>query len=47
VLVAGDPEQAAYRDRSANGIPLPAGLVKVLRVLADGCGAKYLLEESP
>jgi LDH2 family malate/lactate/ureidoglycolate dehydrogenase len=46
VLVAGDPEQAAYADRTANGIPLPGALAAVLRDLADGCGAEYLLESA-
>ncbi|MFZ5556454.1 MAG: Ldh family oxidoreductase [Pseudomonadota bacterium] len=46
VLVAGDPEQAAYADRTANGIPLPAALDRILRDLAAGCGAEYLLGEA-
>lgn len=46
VLVAGDPEAAAYAERTANGIPLPAGLAKILRDLAADCGAPDLLEQA-
>ncbi len=46
VRVAGDPETEAYADRAANGIPLPPGLATILRELAAGCGAAYLLEGS-
>jgi LDH2 family malate/lactate/ureidoglycolate dehydrogenase len=43
VLVAGDPERAAYDERLRNGIPLPRTLLDQIRELAAGCGAPYLL----
>ncbi len=45
VLVAGDPEQAAHADRSKNGIPIARALASVIRDIARGCGAPFLLGE--
>lgn len=44
VLSPGDPEARAFADRSANGIPMPATLMKQVRDIAAGCEAAWLLE---
>ncbi|MBM3860422.1 MAG: Ldh family oxidoreductase [Verrucomicrobia bacterium] len=44
VLVAGDPERAAYAERSRSGIPLSRGVVEDLRAVCRACGAPFLLE---
>ena len=38
VLVAGDPEERAERERSAGGIPLPDALVATLEALSGELG---------
>jgi LDH2 family malate/lactate/ureidoglycolate dehydrogenase len=38
VLVAGDPEQRAERERGAGGIPLPDALVTKLEALSGELG---------
>lgn len=43
VLVAGDPEHEAYRERSANGIPLHQTLVDSMRDKAREVGAEVLI----
>jgi len=44
VLVAGDPEQACYAERSVRGIPVPLALAHKIRDLCETSGAPYLLE---
>jgi LDH2 family malate/lactate/ureidoglycolate dehydrogenase len=44
VLVPGEPEQKALAERSRNGIPIPPALVAQLRIIAQQCGAAWLLE---
>ena len=43
VLVPGDPERAARKDREANGIPIPETLAAKIREIAAAAGAPYLL----
>jgi hypothetical protein len=43
VLVPGDTEAAAMRQRLAEGVPLPDPLVQQLRQIATRCGAPVLL----
>jgi len=43
VLVAGDPEQGCFAQRSREGIPVSDELKATLRKLADGCGADWVL----
>lgn len=44
VLVAGDPENACYAERTAQGIPLPDTLLAQLRQVAEGLGIPFLLD---
>jgi LDH2 family malate/lactate/ureidoglycolate dehydrogenase len=44
VLVAGDPERAAYESRLESGIPLSRSLFEDLREIARDCGAPFLLD---
>jgi len=44
VLVPGDPERAQFAKRSAEGIPVPAKLVDLVRAIAGRAGAPFLLE---
>jgi LDH2 family malate/lactate/ureidoglycolate dehydrogenase len=44
VLVAGDPEYAAFEDRRARGIPLARPVVEDLRWVCHSCGADFLLD---
>jgi LDH2 family malate/lactate/ureidoglycolate dehydrogenase len=44
VLVHGDPEQAAMRERAEHGIPVPDALVAAVRQIAADCGAPWLLD---
>ena len=44
--VPGDIEQAAFEDRSRNGVPLPAGTVAKLRAAADRFGLQLPAELS-
>jgi LDH2 family malate/lactate/ureidoglycolate dehydrogenase len=44
VLVAGDPEQACFAQRSRDGIPLSNELSAMLRTLADACAAEWVLD---
>ncbi len=46
VLVAGDPEQAAYAERSKNGIPITPALAGLVRDIAAECGAPFVLEDA-
>jgi LDH2 family malate/lactate/ureidoglycolate dehydrogenase len=43
VLVAGDPELAAMKDRLVNGIPVPDMLIVQLKAIAAGSGAPWLI----
>jgi LDH2 family malate/lactate/ureidoglycolate dehydrogenase len=45
VLVAGDPEAAAFERRRREGIPVPDHLVASVRTIATAAGAPFLLEE--
>jgi len=40
VLVHGDPERAAMKERERNGIPVPDALAAQLRAIAKSCGAE-------
>ena len=44
VLVPGDPEIAAEREREVAGIPISRKLAAMIRDVAERCGARYLLE---
>ena len=44
VLVPGDPEIAAERERQVAGIPVSRKLAAMIRDVAQRCGARYLLE---
>lgn len=46
VLVAGDPERAAYAERSKSGIPVTGRLADEIKDVARECNAPYLLEGS-
>jgi LDH2 family malate/lactate/ureidoglycolate dehydrogenase len=46
VLVAGDPEDRAERERSAGGIPLPAALVAKLEALSGELGVPVSASDS-
>lgn len=43
VLVAGDPELAAMKDRLVNGVPVPDMLIVQLKAIAVGSGAPWLI----
>jgi LDH2 family malate/lactate/ureidoglycolate dehydrogenase len=43
VLVAGDPENAAYRERTELGIPITESLLGEIREVCDSCGAPFIL----
>jgi LDH2 family malate/lactate/ureidoglycolate dehydrogenase len=43
VLVAGDPEMAARRQRLETGIPIPDDLMTQVRVVAERAGAEFVL----
>ncbi|MBM3570800.1 MAG: Ldh family oxidoreductase [Alphaproteobacteria bacterium] len=43
VLVAGDPEDAAYATRSRNGIPMTAALYEEVRAVARHANAEFVL----
>src|SRR5207247_10706087 len=45
VLVAGEPEQACYAERSQKGIPISSELAQEIRRIADNCGAPYVIGE--
>ena len=44
VLVAGDPEHAAYVERSRSGIPLSRSLVEEIRAICKACNVPFTLE---
>lgn len=44
VLVAGDPERAAYAERSQSGIPLSRSVVEDIRFVARESGVPFLLD---
>lgn len=46
VLVAGDPEEVARRERSRTGIPLSRHVFEDLRHLSSESGAEFLLERA-
>ncbi len=46
VLVAGDPEHAARRERLRTGIPMTETLFEEIRAVATGSGAPFLLEQA-
>ena len=43
VLVAGDPENAAYKERTKNGIPLTDALIAEIRQVCASCRAEFIL----
>ena len=43
VLVAGDPENAAYKERTKNGIPVTDSLVAEIREVCESCRAEFIL----
>lgn len=43
VLVAGDPEFAAYKERTQNGIPVTEALVEEIRDVCKTCQANFIL----
>lgn len=45
VLVPGDPEAAAREERSANGIPLSAGLLAAIAEIAAAAKADFVLDD--
>lgn len=47
VLVHGDPEEAARRERTRSGIPVPDSLIELLRRLARDCNAPDLIGAAP
>ncbi len=44
VLVAGDPERAAYAERSGSGIRLSRSVIEDLRTVARGSGVPFVLD---
>ena len=44
VLVAGDPERAAFEERRRLGVPLSRSVVEDVRAIARACGAPFLLD---
>ena len=46
VLVPGDPEHAARRERLSTGIPMTETLFEEIRAVAAGSGAPFLLEQA-
>ncbi len=43
VLVAGDPENDAYKERTKNGIPLTDSLIVEIREVCESCRAEFIL----
>jgi LDH2 family malate/lactate/ureidoglycolate dehydrogenase len=43
VLVAGDPEIAAYKERTKHGVPLTDSLIEEIREVCKSCGAEFIL----
>jgi LDH2 family malate/lactate/ureidoglycolate dehydrogenase len=43
VLVPGDPEKNAYKERTAQGIPIAESLLREIRDVCTSCGAPYIL----
>ena len=46
VLVAGDPERAAYEEHCRTGIPIPRGVIEDLRLVCRNCGVPFLMDQS-
>ena len=46
VLVPGDPEHEARRERLVAGIPMTGTLFEEIRAVAAGSGAPFLLEQA-
>jgi LDH2 family malate/lactate/ureidoglycolate dehydrogenase len=44
VLVAGDPENAAYKERTENGIPVTESLIEEIYDVCKSCRAKFVLK---
>lgn len=44
VLVAGDPEIAAYKERTKNGIPVTDSLIEEIREVCESCRAEFILK---
>ena len=45
VLVAGDPERAVAGERLRDGIPVAPGLLAKVRLIAQACGAEWVLDQ--
>ena len=43
VLVAGDPEMAARRERLEHGVPIPDDLMAQLRAVVEAAGVPFVL----
>jgi LDH2 family malate/lactate/ureidoglycolate dehydrogenase len=43
VMVAGDPEDRAYAERSRNGVPMTKALYEEVRVVARGANVEFML----
>jgi len=43
VLVAGDPEKAAYKERTKDGIPVTDSLIAEIRKVCESCRAEFIL----
>ena len=43
VLVAGDPENEAYKERTKNGIPVTDSLIAEIREVCESCRAEFIL----
>jgi LDH2 family malate/lactate/ureidoglycolate dehydrogenase len=46
VLVAGDPERAAYEEHCRAGIPIPRSVIEDLRLVCRNCGVPFLMDPS-
>ena len=45
VLVAGDPEYAAYEQRRRSGIPIPRGIMEDIRLICKTSNAPFLMDK--
>jgi hypothetical protein len=43
VLVAGEPEELARRERLQGGVGIPAALQEKIRTICERCGAAFVL----
>lgn len=46
VLVAGDPEYAAYAERSRSGIPISRSVIEDIRTVCEALGVPFILQTS-